>query len=293
MITSFKVFSDDETVALFDEAPGGGDPADINSPRNRPALNPGAWLGNVYLHSALDNMEVASDTTVTVNHLAAGGTTTGGVSGGSGMGTGASQNGADLKYKATSAEHVLVTHGLGYVPDCMVLVGDKLVTGAPVQTQTDGRGRYCTVYADASTIRLREWTAVSSLALPSISLNYRVLVFRRAPAASGNKLLEFNPTTGELRLARNRFASKRRYLQVVPGGAPFSLPYGKTIDLQNGAPRVANPDGSFTDPVPSTLKGRWRCIFANGSETYTGAYGNSMSYNGSFSGPQQVLVQAP
>ena len=293
MITSFKMFASHGIVALYDEAPGGGDPEDINSLRNRPALNPAAWLDHVYFHSALDNMEVASETVVSINHASAGGATTGGVSGSSGVGGGSSQNAANLKYKATSAEHVLVTHGLGYVPDVMVLMDGDLVTGAPVQTQPDGRGRYCTVYADTNVVGLREWTSVSNLALPAITLDYRVIVMRRQPAASGNKIAEFNPDTGELSLARNRFRSKRRYLQVVPGGSPFGIPYGKTLELRNGAPRFVNPDGTYLEPVPASLQARWRCTYSNGSSVYTGAYGASMAYNGTFDGPEQILVQAP
>ena len=60
------------SVALFDEAPGGGDPKDINSLRNRPALDPEAWLANVYFHTSLDNMEVILDQVVTINHASFG-----------------------------------------------------------------------------------------------------------------------------------------------------------------------------------------------------------------------------
>lgn len=291
-ITSFRGFPDYNKVALFDDAPGGGDHDDINSPRNRPALNPEQWLENIYFHSDLDNLEVVSDTTVAISHASTSGATTGGLSSSSSQGGGGSQNAASLKYRASSAEHVLVTHGLGYAPICAVVVGSNvLFPGMPVQTQSDGRGRYCSAYATTTQIKLYEWTSVSSVALPAASVNYRVIVFRAPRSPSGDLLFSCDPATGKITMAKGRFDSTRRYLQVVPGGSPFGVAYGKTMQLRNGAPRFVNPNGSVFEPVPAALKGRWVCSYVGG--TYTGAYGSSMAYNGTFTGPEQILVQAP
>lgn len=281
-------------VALFDEAPGGGSPSDPTSLRNRPLLDPASWLANVYFHSDLDNLEVVSDTSVAVAHAAVTGTTVSGVSGGGGSGGGAASSGlaASIRYGASSATSSLVTHNLGYVPDFLVVVGNKvLFPGMPAQVQADGRGRYVSAYATTTAITLYEWTSVSDQTLPATNLTYRVIVFRQQRAASGSQLLDFNTATGETTIGKGRFASSRRYLQVVPGGSPFAISYGKTMELRNGAPRIISPDGTVFEPVPAGLKGRWSVTTS--STTHNGAYGSSMAYSGSFIGPTQIQVQAP
>ena len=271
-------------VALFDEAPGGGDPADPASLRNRPLLDPSAWLANLYFHSGLDNLEVAVDQTITVNHAVVAATGTIGALGG--------DVASSVKLGASSTDLVLLNHGQAAVADAMVVAGNRvLYPGMPLQTFSDGRGRYVSAYVTGTQVKLHEWTSVSATALPAVSIDYRVLVFRAPPAPSGSLLADFDPASGALGLARGRFLSSRRYLQVVPGGSPFSVAYGKSIDLKNGAPRFTFADGSVFDPVPANQKGRLSTVF--GSHSFTGAYGNSMAYNGSFAAPPQILVQAP
>jgi hypothetical protein len=89
-------------------------------------------------------------------------------------------------------------------------------------------------------------------------------------------------------MAFERFDSSRRYLQVVPGGSPLGLSLGRTIDLNNGAPRAVRPDGTTFDPVPATLTTR-----IQGNYQPAPAYGASLAYGGSYAGPETVQVQAP
>lgn len=285
-------------VALFDEAAGGGAFNDVNAARNAPLKTPASHLDKLYFHTALDNLEVSSDTTVTISHASVAGSSSGGISGGAGAssGGGGNANNDTVRFGASSADHLLVTHGLGYFPDFMVVQsGNGLFGGMPVQTQADGRGRYATAYATATEIRLYEWTSVSAATLAAISLDYRVIVFRQQRAASGNKLIDFNGTTGITEMGKDRFKTDRAYLQVVPGGTPFSLAYGRQMDLDVGAPRFVRPDGTAFDPVPSTQKARLSATYGTGPSmgTWTGAYGASMAYAGGYTGATQVLVQAP
>lgn len=262
------------TVALFDEAPGGGDATDPHSQRNRPLLDPATWLANVYLHSDLDNIEVLSETTVTVNHTA--GTT----------GSGSSSGGGDVVvWNRNAADWLLVTHGLGYIPIVLVSQGGKtLWPGMPVQTNNIGGGRYAVPYVSTTEVRLSEWLSSAGSPLAAISINYKITIIRQPRAASGNRLFDFDPTSGVLKLGFDKFSSDRRYLQVVPGGSPLGVFAGRTADLNNGAPRFRLADGTSYDTVPATMKAR---IDAHSS------FGPAMAYNGTFAGSPIFQVQAP
>jgi hypothetical protein len=279
-------------VALFDEPVASGDFDDPNSARNAPLNNQVANLQRVRFGSDLDIMEVVSDTTIAVSHAAVAASSAGGVSGGALSGSSSSNLAATLGYGAGAANHLLVTHSLGYLPNCIAVVGSNvLFPGMPVQIQSGGRSRYCSLYVTTTQVRLAEWSTVSNAALAAASLNYRVLIFRAPRAPSGSILFEYDPVTGAVTMARGRIDSRRRYLQVVPGGSPFGIAYGKTIDLKNGAARMVNPDGSVFEPVQAGMRARLQMSFRTGS--HVGAWGASMAYNGTFAGPEQIMVQAP
>lgn len=261
--------------ALYDEASGGGAFDDVNALRNRPLKDPANWLSLIYFHSALDNLEVHSDTTVTVNHEA--------VSAGDSIDfIGA---GSQVRWNAYSRTRTLVTHNLGYTPDYLIARGNNILwPGMPVQSQSGGRARYCTSFANDTQIRLYEWASTSGSALASASLQYRVIIFRNPPAPSGNITFDADGSTGRVLMGRGRFDSLRKYLQVVPGGSPLGIFYGKSIDVSNGAPCFARPDGSTYKPVPTA---------AHGSFTPPGTNGDSWAYDGSFTGSTAIQVQAP
>lgn len=284
--------------ALYDEAPGGGLADDVSALRNRPLADPTSWLANLYFHTALDNLEVAFDQTTTISHSSVAGSSSGGLSGGAGSGSGGGGNESDLtvRYGQGVTDHLLLTHSLGYVPDFMVTQGSNtLFGGMPVQTQSDGRGRYVSAYATTTEIRLREWSSVSTSALAAISLDYKVVVFRAQRSASGINLIDFDPTTGITEMGKNRFKTDRRYLQVVPGGSPLSISYGRQMDLDKGAPRFSRPDNTQYDPVPSGQRARLSATYGSGPSTgtYVGVWGASMAYAGGYAGATEILVQAP
>lgn len=267
--------------ALYNEPVLTGDPQNPNSARNAPLNSAVANWQNIYFHSDFNYMGVShGPTTVSVSHaaVAAGGATV-------------PEAGASITFgwAATSADHLVLTHNLGYIPNAMVVVnGNVLWPGMPVQVASDGGSRYVSAYCTTTQVRLYEWASSGATTLPAINLSYTVIVFETPPAASGTFLMDFNPTSGIVQMGRGKFNSGKRYLQVVSGGTPFGIAYGRTIDLANGAPRAVRPDGVAYNPVPASL--------TLGLVKYPGypiTYGASMAYNGSFAGPQQIQVQAP
>lgn len=278
----FRISKAADAVAIYDEAPGGGDPKDINAPMHRPLIDPASWLAYIYFHSDLDYMEVShGPTDVSISHatIAAG---SGGITN---MLTATS-----MVYSGAYTDHTLLNHGLGYVPDFMVVVnGDVVYPGRAIQSLGDGRTRSICAWADGSNIYLREWFIQSASAMPGISATYTVIVFKRPPAPSGNILGKWTGSTGLMELGRGKFRSDRRYLQVRAGGLPFGFPLGKTIDWKNGAPRLVDPDGTITEVVPASLQ----LAFATVYQTSGFSYGSSGAYSGSFTGSAAIQVQAP
>ena len=268
--------------ALYDENGTSGALDDPNSARNAPLNNPASHLDKIYVHSDLDYMEVShGPTVVSVSHAA--------------VSVGSPPAGQPFRfgYTTAAADRLLLTHSLGYAPRAMVVYnGNVCWPGMPVQTDVGGGSRFVTAYATSTEIRLYEFASVGSSDLAATSLDYTVIVFKDPPSPSGDILMDFDPTTGAVQMGRGKFNSARRYLQVVPGGSPFGLALGRTIDLNNGAPRAVRPDGTTFDPVPSSLQlGLSR--FGLGGANWGYVYGSSMAYGGSFSGAGAIQVQAP
>ena len=265
--------------ALYTEPTASGDPQDPNSARNAPLNNPASNLAALYYHSDYDPVEVAfGPTNTTISHAT--------IAAGTGPGGLVTVNGGQA-YGGYTTNHLLLTHSLGYVPDFMVSVGSQtLHPGYPVQYEGgDGRSRCVTAYATTTEIRLHEFGIQTSNALAAVSETYTTLVFKQPPAASGNVLMDFDPATGILKMAKNKFSSDRKYHQIVAGGSPFGFPTGRTIDLGNGTFRSVAPNGSIRDVIPSS--------FAISFGAYSTSYGPGGNYNGSFTGDPQILVQAP
>ena len=276
----FRLSEAANAVAIYDEAPDGVDPQDINDPMHRPLLDPENWLANIYFHSDFDYCEVAfGPTVVPITHPLVPGAT---------ESDGASVNNGQVIYDTTATQYTLLTHNLGYVPDFMVVVdGDALYPGYIAQYFGDGRARYLCAYADSTRIYLEERVSKTSNALSAIAKNYTVLVFKQPPAPSGNVLGSWD---GEvLKMGRGKFSSDRRYLQVGSNGDPFGFALGRTIHVKNGAPRFVDPNGTITDPVPAAAA--W--ALAGKGQTSGFIFGPSAAYNGTFTGSPSIEVRAP
>lgn len=263
--------------AMYEEPPGGGSYDNRNAPRNAPLLNPTAYMQYVYFHSSLDFLEVASETNVSITHPSA--------NGASSSGDEAVETSKLVKFKSSTSTVTLVTHNLGVIPDVLVSVGgNTLWPGMPVQASSNGRARYAVVFVNTTQVRLYTWTSVNALNLPAITLTYKVTVFRPPPAPSGNLLFNADGPTKRVVMGRGKFDSDRRYLQIVSGGSPQGLVLGRPGDLANGAVRLYRPNGTSYEPVPDDLAGVLRL---------TGTFGNSMGYDGNYSAPSAIQVQAP
>jgi hypothetical protein len=282
-VTGRWAFMTDEVtgnIGLYDE-PAAGDPTDPNSAANAPLNNPAANLQYLYWHIQLDNMEVLSDAVVSITH---GAVAVAGVPPSAGVGvTG------QYDYAYTPVDTVLVTHSLGYLPMAYVAIGNNLVTpGYIVQMNASGAARYVSVFVTTTQVLLREWAQRGTVALSALSQDYRVMVIREQPAADGSKrLIDWDQVNAILRMGEGRFDSSRRYLQVVPGGTPFGLALGRTLDLANGAPRFVAPSGTIYDPVPAST------VMKYVLPGFATSFGASMAYNGSFTGDPVLQVQAP
>ncbi len=265
--------------ALFTEPNGSGLMEEADAPRNAPLNNPNGNLQHLFYHSDYDPMEVAiGPLPISIDHPE--------IAAGTGPGGAATVNAGQV-YGNHAVDHVLLNHGLGIVPDFMLLLGSHVIhPGFPVQYDSaDGRARCVTAFATNSQIFLREFGVQTSNAMPALTVSYTILVLRQPPPASGDVLFEFEPDTGVVRMAREKFRSDRRYLQIVAGGSPFGLPTGRTLDLDNGTFCSVSPDGSVRSPVPAAL----RVSFGFGPAEF-GPDGN---YKGTFIGEPAVLVQAP
>lgn len=301
---AFMIDPATNNIGLFDEpvpASSEADYEDPGAPCNAPLNDPEGNLAQVYWHIQLDNMEVFRDVSpVTISHPAvpAGATSSGSDDNTGNIAGQAFGMGSGFDYSFTPIDYVLDTHDLGYEPMAYAAVGTKIISpGYIVQvpgTYT-GAARYVSIWCDTTKVYLREFASRGSAILAAQNVNYRVITLRRQRAAEGNdppKHIDFNETTGLLKMGDGRFAGDRKYLQVVPGGTPFGLALGRTIDLANGAPRFVAVDGTVYDPVPSTfaLSIRIGGATAGGGSASAPTPGN---YTGSFAGDTVIQVQAP
>ncbi len=279
MTTVFQIDPVTARCALFDEPVASGAFDDPNSARNAPLNSPATNLAYLYYHSDYDPMEVAfQQSAIAISHALI---PAGSAPGGPGVA-------ADFQqYGNYVADQLLFTHNLGYVPDFLLASGQNIIhPGYPIQYDSaSGRARCVTAYANTTQIRIWEFGIQTSLSLAATNVNYNLIVLRQPPAPSGNILYEFDGVTGLITMAKGKFSSDRKYLQIVAGGTPFGFPLGRTIDLGNGTFRSVAPDGTIRDVVPATF----RVSFGSGTPTF-GPNGN---YNGAFTGDGSYQVQAP
>lgn len=141
-------------------------------------------------------------------------------------------------------DKLLYTHGLGYVPQFMVLYNGAIVYGGTcVQQSADKQKvRFVSAYATTTEIRLQDIGISSSDALPATSVSYDVLIFRD-PAPIPGAPLYWN-TPDEITLGYGRITSEQRPLRRAVGAEDFFyVPLGRTADIRGGAYRTISPAG--------------------------------------------------
>lgn len=247
---SVRLYADELRCAIYEEAPGGGDPLDPASPRNRPVLEPMNWLDNIYFHSDFDYYSTRFSISTLIAHAAVAGGTTG-------IGPVTSFAGRSM---ATS--HLLVQHDMGIIPRFFVVYDGKMIPhGTPVQRPGIGRARFVAGYATTSQVRLFERAFSSADALPAIDLTYQTLVF--GPSAADPLLDQLLLSPSNVVFGQGKFRMEWPHLRVVqPGDSPFAQALGRTAAIENGTVRAWSPNsstpidfpvaytGDFTSPPP-------------------------------------------
>jgi len=277
---------DTNAFAVFDEPVLAGDPFDPNSTRNAPLNDLAHNLAATRFNVDLDYLEVLSSGTKTITHPAV-----------AGLGAAVAMFAAKYATNASSDDQQLVdltAFGLGEAPFAIAIaLGVATSPGMPVVTNTDGGAWYATAYSRSGELRVGAKATIGASNLAATGMTYGWLVFKAPPATSGALLLDWDPAAGALTLAKGKWRSDRQYLLVAPDGSPFGFAMGRTIDLNNGAPKSWRPDGTSYAPVPSTLKSFLPFGTYGGSDLGGETTGAAMSYGGSGSAPTAVLVQAP
>lgn len=239
---TIRLYADGLRCAIYDEAPGGGDPLDPNSPMNRPAVDPMGWLADLYFHSNFDYYGAPFHSTVTIGHAAVAGT---------------SQQVAyftTFEGQAVRADHLLLNHNLGYVPRFFVHYGNLMIPhGMPVQDEGSGLKRFVTGYATSSQIRLSELAYSSASTLSAASRTYGAVAFANSEANPFLDQLLIEP--GLVIFGRGRFNLSWPHLRVVGSGeSPYAQSLGRSAAIGNGSLRVYPPSGGPIDFGPYVEK---------------------------------------
>lgn len=237
---SKRFYADETRVAIYEEAPGGGDPVDPNSLMNRPIISPMSWLENVYFHSDFDYYNTFIATTVSLSHpyRAPGGTspTTGGVSRGS------------LLY---TADYPLLTHNLGYVPKFYAAINNKMMPSTyPIQIDGGSAFRYVCVYATATEIRVYETAQTSNVQpLSAAVFDYQLLIFAESDVDPALDFLDIHP--GGVVFGQGKFRDDRPPMRIAAvGETPIAQALSRTTAIRNGATRSYLPNGGAVDAGP-------------------------------------------
>lgn len=249
----WRGFSAEGVTAIYDEAPGGGDPLDFNAPCNAPAKSPHLYLAQVYWHSEFFQYELAMPIqTKTVAHAALAGITRyTGVSGYTPIGwtTVRPASGILLIDVGNSrvVDHVLVEHNLGYAPQAFVSRAGRIMpNGEMIQTGANLKRRV-SAYATDTVIGLREYAKSSNVALPAISETYQTLVLRNPAKLAGAPLAEFDGT--DLRLGRGKVDTANVYLRrTLADESNFDFDQDETIHIRSGRSRTVSGGIVTTEP---------------------------------------------
>lgn len=238
---SVRLYADELRCAIYEEAPGGGDPLNPSSQMNRPVVAPLSWLDNIYFHSDLNYYPTVIDGVTSISHPSVAGRT---VTVGqdiylSQLYTGQSQ----------TFDHLLIQHNLGYVPLFFVAYDGKMIPhGMPVQSASGGV-RLVSAYATSTQIRLREFATSSASPLPAVNRNYQVLVFRSNAVDPALPMLRIEP--GDVVFGQGRFRANTPHLRATgPGDSLYAQARDRTAAVRNGSFRAYPPNGSAVNLGP-------------------------------------------
>ncbi len=232
---SVRLYADELRCAIYEEAPGGGDPLDPNSQMNRPVVSPLSWIPNLYFHSDLNYYRIAGYASVNISHATIPGITR------------TIGEGSVVQFygQAIRTSHVLITHNLGYVPLFFCLYQGRMIPHAtPVQDGGTGKKRFVTAYATTTQILLFEVGYSDNTDLAATTLGYQVIVFRRPEENTSLNQLDIFP--GEAIFGRGGFRASEPHLRAVGAGdVLWPKATNRTAAVRNGGLGVWVPNGSF------------------------------------------------
>lgn len=238
-----RLYADSLRCAIYEEAPGGGNPDDPNSLMNRPVISPLSWLPNIYFHSNLDYYGVVASTLgTTITH--------GAIAGGSraaGGGTGEASAAVSFEGYPSATDDFLLQHNLGYVPNFYGIVnGNLMPNGTIIQYQPGVGSRFTSMYATTSQIRVYTFGYSSANTLPAISVTYGAMVFRNVAPIPSELMLDLQP--GRVVFGQGKFISSNPHLRVVGSGdSQFAVATDRTAGIRNGGVRAWLPTGGARD----------------------------------------------
>lgn len=215
------------TVAIYETSGADG---------NDPFTNPRANLSKVKVHTGLNYLQVAREVTKTITHPAVAG----------GQTWDWTTFSVNFKPEAYTADYLLDTHNLGYVPLCIIAQGDYVVEpGMPVQTNAGGGARYLDIYLTTTEVRVKERVDSGTSNLAAVTRTYRILLLKKAAPVAGRPT--FRAETGRVRAGQDLFDTANHYLRQKAGGeTPYTMGISQMIDTDGGVCKFLDAGGNAT-----------------------------------------------
>lgn len=239
---SVRLYADEFRCAIYEEAPGGGDPIDPTSLMNRPVMSPMSWLANLRFHSDLDYYGVAAfNLSIPIAHSAVAGATV--------ANAGGISNPIYYQFNSATQDQLLLTHNLGYVPKFYAVVDGKMAPNSvPVQYESVNKIRFASVYATTTEIRVQSFGFTDNTNLSATTVTYGVMVFRTPNAVPAFPMLNIEASGLGVIFGQGKFVGSQPHLRVVgPGDTNFAVATNRTVAIRNGGFRTYLPNGTYFD----------------------------------------------
>jgi len=190
-----------------------------------------------YLNNAI---EVAS---ISVNHSSVAGVTGSGYAPPS---AGGGSTGPIASGQVVISTKTIYTHSLGYAPWFQLRFDGRVVSPGTVVQRATNQVRFVAPYATSSIIGMLDIGISSSAALAAQTSSYDLTIFRQTTEIPGDPLAHLRIDGDPITLGYGRVTSEQRPLRrAVPGDTSFFIPYGRTMDIRNGAVRFINDTDEF------------------------------------------------
>lgn len=138
------------------------------------------------------------------------------------------------------------THSLGYVPWFQLRFAGRVVSPGTVVQQATSQIRFVAPYATSSIIGLVDIGISSSADLAAQTSSYDLTIFRETAEIPGDPLAHLRVDGNPITIGYGRVTSEQRPLRrAVSGDTSFFIPYGRSMDIRNGAVRFINDTDEF------------------------------------------------